>query len=145
MNVYHIDLDYVLIEKIAMRLVLAAVGYNCLTQLPGCSNRGTQASLSKQYDQVDSCHNDSKLFRPGDTFASVLNILDNGYVTLQGSFLLRSLCSSWITQSESLSRTFLLRYTVPAALQKRFIFRLCKHIVRWLILCLAVLTVFIFD
>jgi hypothetical protein len=31
MNVYHIDLDYVLIEKIAMRLVLAAVGYNCLT------------------------------------------------------------------------------------------------------------------
>ena len=31
MNVYHIDLDYVLIEKIAMRLVLAAVGYNCIT------------------------------------------------------------------------------------------------------------------
>ena len=31
MNIYHIDLDYVLIEKIAMRLVLAAVGYNCLT------------------------------------------------------------------------------------------------------------------
>jgi len=31
MNVYHIDLDYVLIEKIAMRLVLAAVGYECLT------------------------------------------------------------------------------------------------------------------
>ncbi len=33
MNTYYIDLDYVLIEKIAMRLVLAAVGYNCyLTQ-----------------------------------------------------------------------------------------------------------------
>ena len=31
MNVYHIDLDYVLIEKIAMRLVLAAVGYTCIT------------------------------------------------------------------------------------------------------------------
>ena len=31
MNVYHIDLDYVLIEKILMRIVLAAVGYNCLT------------------------------------------------------------------------------------------------------------------
>ena len=30
MNVYHIDLDYVLIEKILMRLVLAAVGYNCV-------------------------------------------------------------------------------------------------------------------
>jgi hypothetical protein len=31
MNIIHIDLDYVLIEKIAMRVVLAAVGYNCLT------------------------------------------------------------------------------------------------------------------
>jgi hypothetical protein len=31
MNIIHIDLDYVLIEKIAMRLVLAAVGYECLT------------------------------------------------------------------------------------------------------------------
>jgi hypothetical protein len=30
MNIIHIDLDYVLIEKIAMRLVLAAVGYNCV-------------------------------------------------------------------------------------------------------------------
>jgi hypothetical protein len=30
MKVYHVELDYVLIEKIAMRLVLAAVGYNCL-------------------------------------------------------------------------------------------------------------------
>ena len=30
MNIYHIELDYVLIEKIAMRLVLAAVGYTCL-------------------------------------------------------------------------------------------------------------------
>ena len=29
MNVYHIDLDYVLIEKIVMRAVLAAVAYNC--------------------------------------------------------------------------------------------------------------------
>jgi len=29
MNVYHIDLDYVLIEKIIMRAVLAAVAYNC--------------------------------------------------------------------------------------------------------------------
>jgi len=29
MNVYHIDLDYVLIEKIVMRVVLAAVAYNC--------------------------------------------------------------------------------------------------------------------
>jgi len=28
MNVYHIDLDYVLIEKIVMRVVLAAVAYN---------------------------------------------------------------------------------------------------------------------
>jgi hypothetical protein len=31
MNVYHIDLDYVLIEKILMRVILAAVGYECLT------------------------------------------------------------------------------------------------------------------
>ena len=31
MNIIHIDLDYVLIEKIIMRVVLAAVGYNCLT------------------------------------------------------------------------------------------------------------------
>ena len=31
MNVYHIDLDYVLIEKILMRVLLAAVGYECLT------------------------------------------------------------------------------------------------------------------
>jgi len=31
MNIIHIDLDYVLIEKIAMRLVLAVVGYECLT------------------------------------------------------------------------------------------------------------------
>jgi hypothetical protein len=31
MNVYHIDIDYVLIEKILMRVVLAAVGYNCIT------------------------------------------------------------------------------------------------------------------
>ena len=30
MNVYHIDLDYVLIEKIIMRAVLAAVAYNCV-------------------------------------------------------------------------------------------------------------------
>ena len=30
MNIIHIDLDYVLIEKIIMRVVLAAVGYNCL-------------------------------------------------------------------------------------------------------------------
>jgi hypothetical protein len=30
MNVYHIDLDYVLIEKIVMRAVLAAVAYNCV-------------------------------------------------------------------------------------------------------------------
>ena len=30
MNVYHIDLDYVLIEKIVMRVVLAAVAYNCV-------------------------------------------------------------------------------------------------------------------
>jgi len=29
MNVYHIDLDYILIEKIVMRVVLAAVAYNC--------------------------------------------------------------------------------------------------------------------
>jgi hypothetical protein len=31
MNIYHIDIDYVILEKIAMRLVLAAVGYTCLT------------------------------------------------------------------------------------------------------------------
>ena len=31
MNTYHIDLDYVLIEKILMRVILAAVGYECLT------------------------------------------------------------------------------------------------------------------
>ena len=31
MNIIHIDLDYILIEKIVMRVVLAAVGYNCLT------------------------------------------------------------------------------------------------------------------
>ena len=31
MNIIHIDLDYVLIEKIIMRVVLAAVGYNCFT------------------------------------------------------------------------------------------------------------------
>jgi len=30
MNVYHIDLDYVLIEKIVMRAVLAAVAYECV-------------------------------------------------------------------------------------------------------------------
>ena len=30
MNTYYVDLDYVLIEKILMRLVLAAVGYNCV-------------------------------------------------------------------------------------------------------------------
>jgi hypothetical protein len=30
MNVYHIDLDYVLIEKIVMRAVLAGVAYNCV-------------------------------------------------------------------------------------------------------------------
>jgi hypothetical protein len=30
MNVYHIELDYVLIEKIVMRAVLAAVAYNCV-------------------------------------------------------------------------------------------------------------------
>ena len=30
MNIIHIDLDYILIEKIVMRVVLAAVGYNCL-------------------------------------------------------------------------------------------------------------------
>ena len=30
MNIYHIDLDYVLIEKIVMRAVLAAVAYNCV-------------------------------------------------------------------------------------------------------------------
>ena len=30
MNVYHIDLDYVLIEKIVMRAVLAAVAYHCV-------------------------------------------------------------------------------------------------------------------
>ena len=29
-TVYHIDLDYVLIEKIVMRAVLAAVAYNCV-------------------------------------------------------------------------------------------------------------------
>ena len=29
-NIYHIDLDYVLIEKIVMRAVLAAVAYNCV-------------------------------------------------------------------------------------------------------------------
>ena len=29
MNVYHIELDYVLVEKIVMRAVLAAVAYNC--------------------------------------------------------------------------------------------------------------------
>jgi hypothetical protein len=29
-KIYHIDLDYVLIEKIVMRAVLAMVGYNCL-------------------------------------------------------------------------------------------------------------------
>jgi hypothetical protein len=27
---YHIDLDYVMIEKIVMRAVLAAVAYNCV-------------------------------------------------------------------------------------------------------------------
>lgn len=30
MKVYHVELDYVMIEKISMRLVLAAVGYTCL-------------------------------------------------------------------------------------------------------------------
>ena len=30
MNTYYIDLDYVIIEKIAMRLVLAVVSYNCV-------------------------------------------------------------------------------------------------------------------
>jgi len=30
MNIIHLDLDYALIEKILMRVVLAAVGYNCL-------------------------------------------------------------------------------------------------------------------
>jgi len=30
MNVYHIELDYVLIEKIVMRAVLAGVAYNCV-------------------------------------------------------------------------------------------------------------------
>ena len=29
-TVYNIDLDYVLIEKIVMRAVLAAVAYNCV-------------------------------------------------------------------------------------------------------------------
>jgi hypothetical protein len=28
-TIYNIDLDYVLIEKIVMRAVLAAVAYNC--------------------------------------------------------------------------------------------------------------------
>jgi len=30
MNVYHIELDWVIIEKIVMRAVLAAVAYNCV-------------------------------------------------------------------------------------------------------------------
>jgi hypothetical protein len=30
MTTYHIDLDYVLIEKIIMRAVLAVVSYNCV-------------------------------------------------------------------------------------------------------------------
>jgi len=30
MNVYHIDLDWLMIEKIVMRAVLAAVAYNCV-------------------------------------------------------------------------------------------------------------------
>ena len=29
-KIYHIDLDYILIEKIVMRAVLAVVGYTCL-------------------------------------------------------------------------------------------------------------------
>jgi hypothetical protein len=29
-TVYNVDLDYVLIEKIVMRAVLAAVAYNCV-------------------------------------------------------------------------------------------------------------------
>ena len=29
-TVYNIELDYVLIEKIVMRAILAAVSYNCL-------------------------------------------------------------------------------------------------------------------
>jgi len=28
---FYLELDYVLLEKIAMRCVLAAIGYNCLT------------------------------------------------------------------------------------------------------------------
>ena len=28
-RIYHVDLDYVLIEKICMRVVLAALAYNC--------------------------------------------------------------------------------------------------------------------
>ena len=30
-KVYNVELDYILIEKIIMRVVLAVVGYNCLT------------------------------------------------------------------------------------------------------------------
>jgi len=30
MNVYHIELDWVIIEKIVMRAVLAAVAYECV-------------------------------------------------------------------------------------------------------------------
>jgi len=29
-KIYNIELDYILIEKIVMRAVLAVVGYNCL-------------------------------------------------------------------------------------------------------------------
>ncbi len=29
-TLYHVELDYVLIEKIVMRAVLAAVAYNCV-------------------------------------------------------------------------------------------------------------------
>mgnify|MGYP005815967393 CR=1 FL=1 len=30
-KVYQVEIDYVLVEKIIMRAVLAVVGYNCLT------------------------------------------------------------------------------------------------------------------
>jgi len=29
-KIYHVELDYVMIEKIVMRAVLAAVAYNCV-------------------------------------------------------------------------------------------------------------------
>jgi len=30
MNVYHIELDWIIIEKVVMRAVLAAVAYQCV-------------------------------------------------------------------------------------------------------------------